>query len=309
MARKLKISLIGSGTVGSVITTALFKRGYRVVSIINRTGASAARLGAKVGCSKVSTSTEDLAAETQLLLIAVPDDALAGVAQSVAGIRKLPVRSMATVHFSGAHSTDALLPLKKRGSTTASLHPIQTFPASRSTTQLLPRLRGIYYGIEGDDEGLKIADMLTGELGGTAIVIPRAMKPLYHTACVFASNYFVVLLNALHELARSSKLYFSWTEVFGPLMTSTMENAVRNGPSSALTGPVVRNDKETLGLHLDALAHNAPQFLPLYTICGIEAARIARSQGRLTGEEYDAILALFGQFIRSLPTKTTKGRT
>ncbi len=308
MGRKLKISLIGSGTVGAVITTALFKRGYRVSSIINRTGSSAARLGAKVGCTRVSTSAEDLAADTQLLLIAVPDDALESVATSVAAVRKLSVRSMAAIHFSGARASDALLPLKKKGGTTASLHPIQTFPPSRSPSQLLPRLKGIFYGIEGDEEGLKIADTLTTELGGTAIVIPREMKPLYHTACVFASNYLVVLLNALHDLARSSKLYFSWPEVFGPLMTSTMENAIRTGPAAALSGPIMRNDSKTVELHLNALAAHAPQFLPLYTVCGIDAARIARGQGKLSGDDYNAVVALFSRFIRTLPVKNIKGQ-
>jgi predicted short-subunit dehydrogenase-like oxidoreductase (DUF2520 family) len=85
------------------------------------------------------------------------------------------------------------------------------------------------------------------------VVIAKDLKPLYHTACVFASNYFIVLLNAIRELATSAKLTLPWTEVFGPLMTASMQNAIVSGPGAALTGPIVRKDFGTLALHLSSL--------------------------------------------------------
>ncbi len=299
MSKYPKTSLIGSGTVGSAIISALHKRGYPVASIISRTGAPAKQLAKKVRARRVSTAPEDLAPDTSLLLLGVNDDALESVTAKLVSLKKLKFRNMFIIHFSGVHTSDLLGVLKRKGATVASVHPIQTFPKSAPLGQLVGRLKGCYYGIEGDDNALEKAGKLVNDLGGKAVVVPRELKPVYHTACVFASNYFVVLLNAIGELASAAKLYISWTELFGPMMTATMENTIQKGPVQALTGPVVRNDTTTIGAHLCALEERAPQFLPLYTMCGIEAARIAKASGRLTEDEYGGILKQFKNFLHT----------
>lgn len=303
MTRYPKTSLIGSGTVGSTITFALHKKGYPILSIINRTGTPAKQLAKKVHCKRVSTVIDDLSPETQLLLIAVNDDSLPSVIQQLLGQKSIRYKKMFIIHCSGVHTSEILQPLKKKGANVASIHPIQSFPESVHFSRLASRLRECYYGIEGEEEGLSASEKLVADLGGKIVVIPKEFKALYHTACVFASNYFIVLLNSIRELATTSKLYISWTELFGPLMTASMQNAIVSGPVNALTGPIVRNDTETVKTHMTALETYAPQFVPLYTICGIETARMARQSGRISQDDYNGILKQFKNIIHRQPVR------
>ncbi len=290
MPSPLKVSIIGTGTVGSVIAMALFKKGYPIASLINRTGAPAKLLAKRVRCTRVSTVADDIARETRILCIAVSDDAILPIVEQLQRLKSVNYKQMFIIHFSGVHTTALLQPLKRRGAIVASIHPVQSFPRNTPLHRNLPLLRGCYYGIEGDDTALTRAEKFVADLGGKTIVISRELKPLYHATCVFASNYFVVLINAIKELAASAKIYLSWTEIFGPLMTSSMRHAIDIGPAAALTGPMVRRDITTLRTHVKSLDQAAPQLVPLYIICAIEAARILKQSGRMSQEEYSGIL-------------------
>jgi predicted short-subunit dehydrogenase-like oxidoreductase (DUF2520 family) len=146
------------------------------------------------------------------------------------------------------------------------------------------------------------------DLGGRAFLIPGAMKPLYHVACVFAAGYMAVFLDAIRSLAIHLPLPVSWTEVFGPLMTTAIGNAMTMHRGEALTGPVIRRDIGTVETHLRALSERAPELLPLYTIMGLEVARIARLHGRIDDEMFSSMLRLFRASIRNPNGRTTKPR-
>lgn len=301
MAKTLlpKISIIGAGNVGSAIGAALFEKGYSVASVISRSGRSAIGLAKALKCKRASTEIQDVAPESQIILITASDGSIEQVALELSKNKKLRFRKLFVVHTSGVRSSDALHPLKKKGASVASVHPIQTFPNGQSVSYLRSKLKGIYYGIDGDDSAIKLAEALVKDLEGRSIVVPTKLKPLYHAACVFSSSYLMVLMNAISELSSHLKLKASWTEVFGPLMTTSMENTIKHSASEALTGPILRGDLATIGAHLKALAGHAPQFLPLYTTGGLEIARIAKSNGKIQQEQYDELLSHFKKFIRT----------
>jgi predicted short-subunit dehydrogenase-like oxidoreductase (DUF2520 family) len=297
--RKPRLSIIGAGCVGSVLTLALHDRGYAVVSVISRTGKDAITLARKVRCQRASTEIIDLDPSTEMLLIAVDDDGLVEVAAAAA--KRLAGKKLLVLHSSGVHSSAALAPFRRKGAAVASFHPVQTFPRTQRPEKHRAKLKGIFYGIEGNDAGVERAASIAEELGGHSILIPEELKPLYHVTCVFASNALAALLGAVGELSATLQLKASWMEVFGPLMTATMENVIRD--PKALTGPVIRGDLSTIDRHLDALTRRAPQFLPLYTVTGIELARAARRAGMTSPEEYDRIVARFRSFIKTMPLK------
>jgi|ERR1051326_2601627 predicted short-subunit dehydrogenase-like oxidoreductase (DUF2520 family) len=299
MPRHPKVSIVGAGTVGSTLAVALSEKGYPILSVISRTGRRAISLAKAVNCARASTQIGDIDPETQLLLITVSDGAIAGIAENAGALKTLKFKKLFAAHCSGVHTAGVLDPLKRKGALTGSLHPIQTFPSGQSPARLRAKLRGIYYGLEGEPEAIARAEQIVRDLEGKSIIIPEEMKPLYHVACVFASNYLVVFLNTISELSRTIHLKASWTEVFGPLMTTTMEYTVKQSAAASLTGPIVRGDSSTVDAHLRALAEHAPQFLPLYTIAGIEAARVAKQQGRMSQEEFNAMVARLKQFIQT----------
>jgi len=306
-ARLPNVSVIGAGPVGSVLALALHEQNYPVVSVISRTGRDAVALARATGCKRASTQISDLSPATELLLLTVGDGSIAAVAKEAAAVKRLKFPKMFAVHCSGAYGSDLLAPLRRKGATVASVHPVQTFPASQKPARLRSKIRGIYYGIEGDAGALKKAQELVTALGGKFIVIPAAMKPLYHVASVFASNYLIVYLDTVAQLSEKLGLTVPWTDVFGPLMAQTMENVLRDSPAESLTGPVVRGDFDTIRLHCETLAKHAPQLIPIYAMNGIELARTARRSDRLSDESYGTLVETLQKAIASRPeTKKVK---
>lgn len=291
-----KVSIIGTGSVGSTLGLLLFEKGFTIVSLVNRTAKRARALARKVQCMRVSTSVADVAPDTELLIFAVPDDALPNIVVQTAQQARLT--KPLVVHTSGVHSTDVLRPFARKGGLVGSLHPIQSFPLSRSPKELLKAVEGIHFGIEGEGKGLNHVQHLVHALGGKSVCVPKGMKPLYHAMCVFASNYVVTVLNAVSETALPLELGRIWKEIVLPLCTTTVENAMKSSPALALTGPIVRNDFHAVTLHLDALQTFAPQLLPLYTVLGIETARIARQNGLLTSKQFTEFVTLMRRRIK-----------
>ncbi len=306
-ARLPKVSIIGAGVVGSALTMALFDKGYPIASIISRTGSKALALSKAVKCKRISSQISDIATDSEIILITVSDNAIAYSARKLTAIKKISFKKLFVAHCSGAYSSTVLLPLKKLGTAVASIHPVQTFPHNQSKQKLKTKLRGIYYGIEGDALAVRKAENLVLDIGGKAVVISAELKPLYHIASVFASNYMMAFLNAVSELSEKLQLTASWTEVFGPLMTTSMENSIKHSAAQSLTGPIMRGDYATIDLHLTTLSKLAPHLLPLYTIAGIEVARIAKEHGKLDQKEFQQLVQRFKQFIASLPVKNIKG--
>lgn len=302
-----RISIIGAGTVGFTLATSLFKIGYPIVSIINRTGRPAIDLAKIVKCKKVSANIEDIDDRSEIILITVSDGVISGICKRLASLKKLSFPKLFIAHTSGVQSCDVLEPLKKRGAMVAAIHPVQTFPHHDRKAFTKTKLNGIYFGIDGDAEALRKAENLVRNLGGRSIIIPEGMKPLYHVLCVFASGYLMIFLNTINELFKISKLSKSWPEVFGPLMTTTMENTVKHTAAKALTGPILRGDISTVDIHLETLARHAPQFIPLYTIGGIEMARIAKQEGKISQQDFNQIITRFRKFIKSISFKKIQG--
>jgi len=300
-----KVAIIGSGRVGSSIGMALHERGYPIASVINRSGASALALAKTVHCKTVSTQISDINPASEIVIIAVSDNALEVTVDALLTARKLRWKKLFVAHVSGAASSRILRPAEKLGAIIASMHPIQTFPKSRKRTSV----KGIYFGIEGSPAGIERAERIVLDLGARSITVSEELKPLYHAACVYASGYLIVMLNAIGQLSRLVQERTPWTDVFGPLMTSAMENAIRQSPAAALTGPVVRGDLPAIDRHVKALASKAPQLLPLYLVAGIEAARILLEGGTTSREEYQTILRHFRGHIASIPSTThVKGK-
>jgi predicted short-subunit dehydrogenase-like oxidoreductase (DUF2520 family) len=308
-APKPNVAIVGSGIVGSALAAMLSESGYRISSITSLDGKAAIATAKAVRCQKVSASVVDMAPETDIVIIAVPDRTIAQVTKQLACLQHLHFKKLLVLHTSGVHSADVLRPLKTKGALTASIHPVQTFPAHSTLAQRKKSLRGIYYGIDGEPKAIARAEQIVHDLDGKAVIIPAPLRPLYHLACVFASGYLMVLMNAISELAAPLGMKAAWTEVFGPLMTASMHNTIRHGAKNALTGPILRKDIATVNAHLEALASSAPQFLPLYMGAGIETARQGRLSGRLSEDDYAETIDLFRSFIRSLPhTTSTRGK-
>lgn len=224
--------------------------------------------------------------ELRLLVLAVPDDALHEAANEVARAGQAP-RGAVALHLSGALSTDVLAPLHGAGFAIGSLHPLQTVADPWSGAG---RLRGCAYAIAGEPAALMAARRLVAALDGQPLVIPPALRPLYHAAAVFASNYVLAAVGVIaRALAEAGIPEDEAVAAALPLMRGTLDNVEQLGLAPALTGPVARGDLDTVRLHLSRLSARERH---LYSALGLETLQLARAAG-LDDERAAAMEKLF----------------
>jgi predicted short-subunit dehydrogenase-like oxidoreductase (DUF2520 family) len=215
-----RIQIVGMGRVGSAV---------------------AARLGDRVS---------DV--DSELVLLCVPDRAIAEVAQAI------PVGPWIG-HTSGATPLAALDPHEKR----FGLHPLQSFTHTRGPEQL----DGAYAAVTAEtEEARDVGFWLARELGLEPFAIDDSERALYHAGAVVAASYLVTLHKAAADLVEAAG---APPEALVPLMRRVLENDFE------LTGPAVRGDWETVEAHLAAIRERLPVLEPLYRALADATAELA----------------------------------
>jgi predicted short-subunit dehydrogenase-like oxidoreductase (DUF2520 family) len=208
------IHVIGRGRVGSAVSARLRERGVEL--------------------------RDD---EAPLVLLCVPDRAIAEVASSIE-----PGPWVA--HVSGATPLAALDPHTRR----FSLHPLQTFTLDRGPEQL----DGAWAAVTADTaEARLLGRSLAETLGLRPFDLDDGARTLYHAGAAIASNYLVTLFRAASRLFEDAG---APPEALVPLMTRTIENGFQ------LTGPIARGDWAVVDAHLDALHRAHPELEPMYRV-------------------------------------------
>jgi predicted short-subunit dehydrogenase-like oxidoreductase (DUF2520 family) len=206
------VHIIGTGRVGSAVAARLQERGVA----LRADGA-------------------------ELVLLCVPDAAIAQVAASIE-----PGPWVA--HVSGATPLSALAPHGRR----FSVHPLQTFTRSRGPEQL----DGAWAAVTAEtEEARAVATRLAELLGLHPFDLEDSARTLYHAGAVFASNYLVTLQRAASLLFERAG---APPEAFEPLMLRTIENGFE------LTGPIARGDWDTVSAHRAAIRAELPELDNLY---------------------------------------------
>lgn len=227
---------IGPGRAGRSLSAALRQRGWSVELLDRHDDVSGAAQG------------------VELLVLAVPDDAIATVARSVR-----PEAGSVVCHLSGSRRLDVLAPHPRR----ASVHPLASLPDEAVGAARL--LGGATFAVAGDP----IARRLVADLGGRAIEVPDEHRARYHAAAVVAANHLTALAAQVERLARAAGLP---GDAFWPMARDTLDNVARLGAVPALTGPAARGDAATIRAHLEAIPADER---PLYLALAAEAARLA----------------------------------
>lgn len=210
---------------------------------------------------------------TTILILAVPDAALAEVAYDISRAGEGPAGCVA-LHLAGALTTEALAPLHSVGYPVGSLHPLQAIADPWHSGD---RLIGAAYALAGEPAAMTAARRLVNALEGIPLVIPPHMRPVYHASAVIASNYLIGLLAfAVRLMMETGVSESDAIEGLIPLMRGTLENLDHLGVAHALTGPIARGDSDTVRLHLTRLSEPDRK---LYCGLGLELLRVARAAG------------------------------
>jgi predicted short-subunit dehydrogenase-like oxidoreductase (DUF2520 family) len=181
-----------------------------------------------------------------------------------------------------------LAPLAGRGAAPFSFHPLQTFAPGTGPAAF----DDIAVAVEGNEEAVRAGTGLARRLGARPVVLSAADKARYHCAAALASNGLVALMGVVQEILGAAGVEGEATALVAPLVEQTWANLKAGAPEGVLTGPLVRDDRETVSAHLDALEAETPHLVPLYAALSTEMARLAVRSGRLEGEAAEAMLRL-----------------
>ncbi|MEU4562463.1 Rossmann-like and DUF2520 domain-containing protein [Actinoplanes sp. NPDC023936] len=270
----LTVGVVGAGRVGAVLGAALTAAGHRVVAAAAVSSASRERAARLLPDAAILPADEVARAGSDLLLLAVPDDALP---EMIAGLDRTGALRPGQVvaHTSGAHGLAVLGDVNGMA-----LHPAMTFTGADTD---LDRLPGIAWGVTTRDRAF--ATRLVADLGGVPEWVAEDARPLYHAALAHGANHLVTLVNEASDLLRAAGVGRPG-RVLEPLLTAALDNALRMG-DAALTGPVSRGDAGTVAKHLDRMPVDA---VPAYLAMARRTADRAIASGRLRPHDAAALL-------------------
>jgi predicted short-subunit dehydrogenase-like oxidoreductase (DUF2520 family) len=259
----LRVGLIGPGRAGQALVRLLPPSHYEIGPVLGRTFTSARRVTRQMRLGEPTESYEDFAA-CDLIFITVPDDAIASSAQALARAA-FPFRRKVVLHASGALDSSVLAPLRERGASVGSLHPLQTFG------RRVLSLAGIHFAVEGDETAIRLAQSIVTHWHGKLLRIKADQKIFYHAAATFASPLFTALLEAAVRLmGRAGVRPKTAIRALRPLLVTTFENYLHTGKQS-WTGPLARGDAATVRRHIKALAEYDPDLACYYRAASVSA--------------------------------------
>jgi predicted short-subunit dehydrogenase-like oxidoreductase (DUF2520 family) len=265
------VGIAGAGRVAQALGRLLHAAGQPVAFVASRSPEHARVAAAFIGPDVQAVGYSELAQHAHRILIAVPDSALQSVASTLA------LESGIVLHTCGAQGPEALQGLAQRGVFCGALHPLQTISDPESGAEAL---QGAAFAIAGDAPAVAWAEWIARAANGRILRIASEQRPLYHAAAVMASNYVTALLSAAQTLLIAAEVDPEEAlQALGPLARTSLDNALRKGPTAALTGPIERGDMFTIKAHLAALEHIPGPIPLLYRAAGLQTLELARRKG------------------------------
>jgi predicted short-subunit dehydrogenase-like oxidoreductase (DUF2520 family) len=278
--KKPTVTIIGAGRLGTALALALTASGYSVEALVARRLGRARKAKKLLSGQMLAISQGQLykLPESELLIIATPDDVIPSIAAKLAEAQREMRVGRTVLHTSGAHSSAVLSPLAEAGFQLGSLHPLVSVsnPASGVND-----LRHAFYCLEGDRAALRVARSLVHDLGGYTFSIESDKKSLYHAAAVMASGHLVALFDISVETLTACGLdRLKARQVLLPLLQSTAKNLLVWEPAQALTGTFARGDLATVRKHLAALnTRERSDALAIYKLLGRRSLKLAERNG------------------------------
>ena len=238
----MNLGIIGSGRAAWAFASTWKRIGWPVVGMARRGVVATRGTETPFGPRR---SIEELAASSDILLVAVSDRAIEEV------VATIPETKAIIVHPSGA------LPAIRGG---FSLHPLKSLPRVGELSDLEGTLL-VFEGAHRD-----VAQRIAAAAGARFAEITAEAKTRYHAAAVFGSNYVAALLDIAEDLIGIDDV----REDLALLARSAIDNWLAHTDGQRFTGPAARGDEAVMNRHAAALA-GQPDLAELYRLL---AARI-----------------------------------
>ncbi len=278
-----KITIIGFGKLGSHLYYAL-KKSRKNISIVRN--------------SRYRYAKKDIK-NSDIIFICTQDSKISSAVKKLSAA-SADLKGKFIFHTSGSMDSGELDPLKTLGAETASFHPVQTFEQKASKDE--GRFRNIYIAAEGTKKAEQKAKLTAKKLGAKPLVVSKKNKVYHHLCCVMASNFLSTLIRQI-EKTGSGKIRINgfknpnFFNIYMPLALQSLKNASIKGAARSLSGPIERNDINTVSRHLEALKKGPEDVYSFYLLMGIETIKLALEKKSISSKDAKIFLNLFSKHI------------
>lgn len=233
----MKITLIGAGRVATHLAKVLQLQ-HQIVQIFSRDLQRAQTL-ANLASAQAIDDVRQLDPQTDLVIIAVSDQAISSVIESI--VSYLPDNLI--VHTSGSTSLSVL---QSRHHRAGVFYPLQTFSFDREVNWLETPV--FVEAVEPQD--LTFLSELANSLSHRVYQYSSTQRQTLHLAAVFACNFSNYCYDMAKQIVDAEQVDFS---LLYPLILETANKATANDPKDMQTGPAMRGDQNILNMHQQLL--------------------------------------------------------
>ncbi len=238
MSEIKSIAIIGVGRVANHLATVLYSQGLEISAIYGRKTDLAQALAKKVEARVITDISKPI--RTDLILLAVSDDAIEGVAAQLSKSNKGIV-----AHTSGAVPLDEIPSDLRRGV----FYPLQSFSIDKKIVW-----ENVPFCIEAeDDTDLNSLGALAEMVSKKVYILSSKQRKILHLAAVFANNFANLMFEFSDELLEKADIDPS---ILHPLILETANKILMQRASESQTGPASRGDLDTLRMHREILGED-----------------------------------------------------
>jgi len=231
----MRVTLIGSGNLATVLGKKILHSGHIIHQVYNRNISHASSLATELSAEAVD-QIEDSA---DMYIVAVPDDAL----QQVGSWMK-PLKGF-VVHTAGSVAMEVLSDISPNYGV---LWPLQSIRKETPDVTLLPVL------IDANNQWNKMK--LKGFAQSFADSVTEAndeQRRKLHLAAVVTNNFSNYIFALTEKYCEREEVDF---KLMLPLLSETVLRMRDNSPSVLQTGPAIRNDVSTIEKHKELLKND-----------------------------------------------------
>ncbi len=252
----MKISIIGTGNLGSHLLDGFFSGGADIIQVFGRDISQAREMARRAEAEAIDAYNQ-LNSNVDLVIIAVHDDVIPSVATE---IRKYLKQQM-IAHTAGSVSS---LVLHHEGDYGV-FWPLQSFTKGRHIDWRSIPILLTGHNSEAIDVLKKAAHLLTSKV----TLVNDEERLALHVAAAVANNFSNHMFALAEKIAVDHGLDF---ELLKPLILETAAKVMTLTPAAAQTGPAIRQDEDTMSKHRQLLLEN-PEMMGLYNEISASIAR------------------------------------
>lgn len=228
----MKVALVGSGNVATVLGRLIIRNKHEVIQVISRDTKNAKKLALELDASFCDFDGKPNI-DAELFIIAIADQALENF------FTRHGLGNRTVVHTAGSSPMDVL---KKLSTHYGVLYPLQSLRKEMDNIPPIPFL------VDGSSEPtLKFIEEFARTISPSVMRTNDEERLKLHAAAVVVSNFTNHLYSIAEDFCKKEKVSF---DLLIPLILETANRLKFSSPSQVQTGPAVRKDIITMDKHL-----------------------------------------------------------